>query len=84
MCLVSQNSNPAWYRRTVNHFIHLFKLYLRFFFFFASGLSTRSDTCCRGLKNLILHSKWKFTLFPFKFMATHDPVRVTFRVKGCS
>lgn len=29
MSLVSQDSNPAWYRRTVYNFIH--KLYLRFF-----------------------------------------------------
>lgn len=77
MSLVLQNSNPAWYRRTVYNFIH--KLYLSCFFFFffpASVLSTRSDTCCRGLRKLILHSKWNFTLFLFKFMPTHDPIRV--------
>lgn len=32
MSLVLQNSNPAWYRRTVYNFIH--KLYLSCFFFF--------------------------------------------------
>lgn len=48
MCLVSQNSNPAWYRRTVNHFIHLFKLYLRFFFFFLPQVSPPGLTLAVG------------------------------------